>query len=77
MNSKQGLRYIKRRIGDDLKNQILVRNGIVSESEIKKKPSIHLCPRCEFVNPIEYKLCSSCYYPLTPLRINKVILTIR
>ena len=66
MNSKQGMRYIKRRIGDDLKNQILVRNGIISENEIKKKPSIHLCPRCEFVNSIEHKLCSSCSYPLTP-----------
>jgi hypothetical protein len=31
MNSKQGARYIKRRMGDDLKNQILVRNGILSE----------------------------------------------
>ena len=26
MNSKQGSRYIKRRIGDDLKRQILMRN---------------------------------------------------
>jgi integrase/recombinase XerD len=66
MNSKQGSRYIKRRIGDDLKNQILVRNGIISEHEIKKKPSILLCPRCEFVNSIEHKLCSICSYPLTP-----------
>jgi hypothetical protein len=65
MNSKQGIRYIKRRIGDDLKNQILLRNGIISENEIKKKPSIHLCPKCEFVNTIEHKLCSSCSYPLT------------
>jgi hypothetical protein len=66
MNSKQGSRYIKRRIGDDLKNQILVRNGIISEHEIIRKPSILLCPRCEFVNSIEHKLCSSCSYPLTP-----------
>ena len=66
MNSKQGIRYIKRRIGDDLKNQILIRNGILSESEIKKKPSILLCPRCELVNSIEHKLCSNCSYPLTP-----------
>jgi hypothetical protein len=66
MNSKQGIRYIKRRIGDDLKNQILIRNGIISENEIKKKPSIHLCGRCRFVNSFENKLCSSCSYPLTP-----------
>jgi integrase/recombinase XerD len=31
MNSKQGSRYIKRRMGEDLKNQILIRNGIISE----------------------------------------------
>ena len=58
MNSKQGIRYIKRRIGDDLKKQILIRNGIISENEIKKKPSIHLCGKCGFVNSFEHKLCS-------------------
>ena len=31
MNSKQGSRYIKRRMGNDLKKQILVHNGIISE----------------------------------------------
>jgi integrase/recombinase XerD len=72
MNSKQGIRYIKRRIGDDLKNQILVRNGIICENEIKKKPSIHLCPRCEFVNSIEHKLCSCCSYPLTPSAFEEI-----
>ena len=71
MNSKQGL-YIKRRIGDDLKNQILIRNGIISDNEIKKKPSILLCPRCEFVNPIETKLCSGCSYPLTPSAFEEI-----
>ncbi|HSF50464.1 MAG TPA: hypothetical protein VLA74_06865, partial [Nitrososphaeraceae archaeon] len=64
MNSKQGIRYIKRRIGDDLKNQILIRNGIISENEVKKKPSVHICPRCELVNTIESKYCSKCCYPL-------------
>jgi hypothetical protein len=72
MNSKQGTRYIKRRIGDDLKNQILVRNGIISENEIKKKPSIHVCPRCNFVNSIEHRLCSSCSYPLTPSAFEEI-----
>lgn len=64
MNSKQGSRYIKRRIGDDLKNQILIRNGIISENEVKKKLSVHICPRCELVNTIENKYCSKCSYPL-------------
>ena len=72
MNSKQGVRYIKRRIGDDLKNQILIRNGIISENEIKKKPSILLCPRCEFVNSIEHKLCSNCSYPLIPSAFEEI-----
>jgi integrase/recombinase XerD len=66
MNSKQGLRYIKRRIGDDLKNQILIRNGIISQNEVNNKPSIHICPRCELVNSIENKYCSKCSYPLKP-----------
>ncbi len=43
MNSRQGTRYIKRRMGNDLKEKILVYNGIVSENEIKKKPVIHVC----------------------------------
>jgi integrase/recombinase XerD len=46
MNSKQGARYIKRRMGNDLKEQILVHNGIIAESEIKKKLSVLSCPRC-------------------------------
>jgi integrase/recombinase XerD len=67
MNSKQGARYIKRRMGDDLKNQILVRNGILSEESVlaQKKPSILNCGRCSLVNTIENKWCSSCSYPLT------------
>lgn len=68
MNSKQGARYIKRRMGDDLKNQILVRNGIISEESAlaQKKPSVLNCGRCSLVNAIENKWCSSCSYPLTP-----------
>ena len=31
MNSKQGARYIKRRMGNDLRQKILVQNGIISE----------------------------------------------
>ncbi|HSF52072.1 MAG TPA: hypothetical protein VLA74_15040 [Nitrososphaeraceae archaeon] len=65
MNSRQGSRYIKRRMGNDLKQKILVYNGIVSENEIKKKPIVHLCPRCELVNAIDNKYCSKCSYPLT------------
>ena len=46
MNSKQGSRYIKTRMGDELKNKILEHNGIVSEEIQKKRPSVTNCPRC-------------------------------
>ena len=42
MNSKQGSRYIKRRMGNDLKQKILVYNGIVPPPEIERKPSVIL-----------------------------------
>jgi integrase/recombinase XerD len=63
MNTKQSARYIKRRMGNDLKQKILVQNGIISEQQIEKKPSILNCPRCSLVNPIENKYCSKCSYP--------------
>src|SRR5215212_4263542 len=34
MNSHQGARYIKKRMGNDLKNQILVHNGIITEEAV-------------------------------------------
>ena len=66
MNSKQGARYIKRRMGNDLKQKILVYNGIVQPRDIEKKPSVLSCSRCTFVNAVEYKYCSKCAYPLIP-----------
>ncbi len=53
MNSNQGARYIKRRMGNDLKLKILVRNGIISEQQIEKRPSILNCPRCSLVNAMD------------------------
>jgi integrase/recombinase XerD len=68
MNSKQGSRYIKRRMGDDLKNQIVVRNGIISEESAAayRKPSVLSCARFSLVNAMDNKFCSKCSYPLTP-----------
>jgi integrase/recombinase XerD len=43
MNSKQGARYIKRRMGNDLKQKILVQNGIIAEQQIEKRPSVLNC----------------------------------
>jgi integrase/recombinase XerD len=55
INSKQGSRYIKRRMGNNLKQKILVQNSIISEQEIEKKPSIINCPLCNLVNAVEIK----------------------
>ncbi len=72
MNSKQGSRYIKRRMGNDLKHKILVQNGIISEQEIEKKPSVLNCPRCGLVNAVENKYCSKCSYPLIPSAFDEI-----
>ena len=72
MNSKQSARYIKRRMGNDLKQKILVQNGIISEQQIERKPSILNCPRCNLVNVIENKYCSKCSYPLVPSAFDEI-----
>jgi integrase/recombinase XerD len=74
MNSKQGSRYIKRRMGDDLKNQILVRNGIISEESAAahRKASVLSCARCSLVNAMDNKFCSKCSYPLTPQAYDEI-----
>jgi hypothetical protein len=72
INSRQGSRYIKRRMGNDLKEKILIHNGIISENEIKKKESILNCPRCQLVNAIDNKYCSKCSYPLTPQAFDEI-----
>src|ERR671938_1764347 len=72
INSKQGARYIKRRMGNDLKQKILVQNGIISEQQIEKKPSILNCPRCSLVNAIDIKYCSKCSYPLVPSAFDEI-----
>ena len=66
MNSKQPSRYIKTRMGDELKQKILVHSGIIIEDQIKKRRQILVCPRCDDVNAIDNKVCSKCSYPLSP-----------
>jgi len=41
MNSKQSARYIKRRMGNNLKQKILVQNGIISEQQIERKLQLY------------------------------------
>jgi hypothetical protein len=72
MNSKQGSRYIKRRMGNDLKQKILEYNGVISPEESKRKPSILNCPRCYLVNAMENKYCSKCSYPLVPSAFEEI-----
>jgi integrase/recombinase XerD len=74
MSTKQGSRYIKRRMGTDLKNQILVHNGIITEEAavMQRKPSVSTCPRCNLVNAIDNKYCSKCSYPLGPSAFEEI-----
>lgn len=65
MNSKQPSRYIKKKMGQDLKNRILAQNGIIPDVDPKKKPSVLSCPRCSETNPRENKFCSKCSYRLS------------
>jgi integrase/recombinase XerD len=75
MNSKQGSRYIKTRMGNELKNKILEHNGIITEKEFIKKPSIQSCPRCDLINAFENKYCSKCSYPLNPEAFDEIKIT--
>ena len=66
MNSKQGSRYIKNRMGSGLKRQILAHNGITSDDkELEVRPAVLNCHRCFYVNAVENKVCSKCSYQLT------------
>jgi ribosomal protein L37E len=66
MNSNQPARYIKARMGNDLKQKILIQNGIITEADVlKPSPTVANCARCQLVNPLENKYCSSCGYPLS------------
>jgi integrase/recombinase XerD len=72
MNSRQGNRYIKSRMGNDLKQKILAYNGIVPPEELKSKPSVHIWPRCELINSTENKYCTRCSYPLVPSAFEEI-----
>jgi len=72
MNSRKGSRYIKRRMGNDLKQKILAYNGIVAAEGLEKKPSVLKCSRCELINAMENKYCSKCSYPLIPSAFEEI-----
>src|SRR5215203_5539833 len=64
MNSRQGSRYIKNRMGNDLKEKILEQNGIILDISKVKRSTVIDCPRCQLINQFENKYCSKCSYPL-------------
>ena len=64
MNSRQGSRYIKNRMGNDLKEKILEQNGIILDTSKIKRSTVIDCPRCALINQLENKFCSKCSYPL-------------
>jgi protein-tyrosine-phosphatase len=59
-------------MGNDLRQKILVQNGIISEQQIEKKPSVLNCSRCSLVNAIDNKYCSKCSYPLVPSAFDEI-----
>jgi hypothetical protein len=59
-------------MGNDLKQKILVQNGIIAEQQIERKPSILNCPRCSLVNAIDSKFCSKCSYTLVPSAFDEI-----
>ena len=60
-------------MGNDLRRQILIQNGIILEEiEMQKKPSILNCPRCNLVNAVDNKYCSKCSYPLIPSAFDEI-----
>jgi ribosomal protein S27AE len=71
MNSEQPGRYIKRRLGDRLKRQILEREGIVIPEE-KDRAVMRICPRCSLANAPENRTCSRCVYPLSQEALDEI-----
>jgi integrase/recombinase XerD len=73
MDSQQGRRYIKNRMGDELKNKILEHHGI--RIATKQQPMVSRpCGRCGYVNKLDNKFCEAkgCNYPLTQLALDEI-----
>jgi integrase/recombinase XerD len=73
MGSKQASRYIKQRMGDELKNKILEHNGI---KIVNKQSQVvyRTCGSCGYVNKLESKFCEAkgCHYPQTQLALDEI-----
>ena len=64
MNTKQRARYTKMKIGKDLRNKILARDGIILDKSEMPKPSVIICWKCRHINGFDYQVCEHCNYPL-------------
>src|SRR5215469_9435815 len=73
IGSRQPARYIKNRMGDELKSKILERAGIKIENNQHQIVS-RTCGRCNYVNKLESKYCErvGCAYPQTQLALDEI-----
>jgi hypothetical protein len=71
-NTKQRNRYVKSKLGNDMKKNILERDGIFLDDHENIIPSIKICYRCNFINGYDYPLCSDCGYPLSQEALNRI-----
>ena len=71
-NTKQRNRYIKSKLGNDMKRNILERDGIFLDGKENIIQSIKICYRCNFINGYDYPICQSCGYPLSQEALNRI-----
>ena len=72
MNTKQRARYTKMKIGKDLRNKILARDGIILDKSEMPKPSVIICWKCKHINGFDYQVCEHCKYPLHQNALDKI-----
>lgn len=72
MVSEQPKRYIKRRMGRDITLQLLARDGIIVEDEVKQKPVMLICSSCKYVDRPELKNCVKCDWPLNQAIVERI-----
>jgi len=73
MGSKQSRRYIKNRMGDELKNKILEHSGIKiinKQTRMVSRP----CGSCGYINTLSNKFCENkgCRYPLSQSALDEI-----
>lgn len=70
-NSRQPARYMAQILSDDVKDQILKHDGIITE-KVGPQPIRNVCPKCQKVNPHENLRCSKCSYPLSQQALDEI-----